>query len=131
MEDELTRFWKSDLNNGTCIGAYGALVSNPAVPQSLFDRVYGDVHMLSHLQGVANWTKLRRVRELEARRQSLEAELADARTRLAERDATIHRLNADLAEARWQCADTCTAAESHQWVLVYEQNPGSFSLAGC
>jgi hypothetical protein len=67
----------------------------------LVKRVFGDVHMLSHLVGAANRGDIRRLKLLEQEKASLsmkvERQQRQLREGFVERDATIRRLKAMLA----------------------------------
>ena len=99
----LAALWDETLKQGEIPGAYWAVLTHRQVSPELRQKVFGDVHMLSHLVGAANRADIRRLVALEAEnaemreraeRQQLRAqELAD------ERDQTIARLRLDLAHA--------------------------------
>ena len=99
----LAALWDEALKQGEIPGAYWAVLTHRQVTPELRQRVFGDVHMLSHLVGAANRADIRRLVALEAEnaelreraeRQQLRAqELAD------ERDQTIARLRLELAQA--------------------------------
>jgi len=99
----LTALWDDALKQGEIPGAYWAVLTHRQVTPELRQKVFGDVHMLSHLVGAANRADIRRLVALEAEnaelreraeRQQLRAqELAD------ERDQTIARLRLELAHA--------------------------------
>jgi hypothetical protein len=102
----LTLLWNEAMQQGEVPGAYWAVLTHRDVTSELRQRVFGDVHMLSHLVGAANRADIRRLVALEhenaelrerADRQQLRAqELAD------ERGRAIARLEQELAEARSQ-----------------------------
>ena len=56
--------WQESLKQGDIPGAYWAALTHPAATDELVKRVFGDVHMLSHLVGAANRADIRRLREL-------------------------------------------------------------------
>jgi hypothetical protein len=100
-ENALTMLWEDALNRGDIPGAYWALLTHPAATDKLVKRVFGDVHMLSHLVGAANRADIRRLKLLEQEKASLatkvERQQRQLREGFLERDATIRRLNAMLA----------------------------------
>ncbi len=99
-EADLTSLWQ-DLNaSGNIAGAYWAFLSHGHVPQSVSTRVFGDVHMLSHVLGRVTHADAAAVSSLKARVEDLEARLL----RGAERS---HGMAAD--RDRWR--DRCTALE--------------------
>jgi Uncharacterized protein conserved in bacteria (DUF2325) len=99
----LAALWDDALKRGDIPGAYWALLSHPAATSTLTRRVFGDVHMLSHLVGAANRADIRRLRQLEAENAALNARLERQQRQLrdgfVERDGTIRRLNEALARS--------------------------------
>ncbi|MDG4597715.1 MAG: DUF2325 domain-containing protein [Candidatus Contendobacter sp.] len=95
--------WDVALNSGDIAGAYWALITQSTVPNSVLDRVYGEVHMLSHLSGASIRVDLQELNRLRRRCPELETQLADAkvtaRRRLAEQEDAITALNKRLARA--------------------------------
>jgi CBS domain-containing protein len=91
------------MKRGDIPGAYWATLTHPAATEELVKRVFGDIHMLSHLVGAANRADIRRLRALEEDNATLAAKLERQQRHLrdgfVERDATIRRLNAALARA--------------------------------
>src|SRR5262245_61701864 len=64
--DEVYALWEDALRRGRVPGAYWALLTHPGVPEELREVACGDVHMLSHLVGVAKRPDLQRLTVLEA-----------------------------------------------------------------
>jgi len=95
--------WDTALGAGDIAGAYWALITRPDVPSPVLDRVYGEVHMLSHLSGASIRVDLQELNRLKRRCPELETQLADARIaarrRLAEREDASAALNKRLAQA--------------------------------
>jgi len=89
----LLRRWEQATNAGDIPGPYWAMLSHPAICDSIEIRVHGEVHMLSHIAGAANCADFKRLRRLES--ESLEvggrAKTAELklRQRLKERDEKI------------------------------------------
>ncbi len=100
----LERFWKESVACGEVAGAYWTLVTDPRASKSLLFRIYGDVHMLSHLSGASVRLDLQALDRLRRRIPKLEHELAATRTELLRRvqkkDQTIQILNKRLASLR-------------------------------
>lgn len=102
----LDGLWQEFKASGRIAGGYWALLSHRHVPQDLRARVFGEVHMMSHLQGSA-------VRDHAARLDQLERDNAELRDRLnratrsaqeaqagvEERDRRIARLSELLSAA--------------------------------
>lgn len=101
--EEFVTCWDAALNLGEVAGAYWALITQSTVPNSVLDRVYGEVHMLSHLSGASIRVDLQALNWLRRRCPELETQLADAKTatrrRLAEQEDAIAVLNKRLARA--------------------------------
>jgi hypothetical protein len=58
-------FWDDAVKRGDIPSAYWAVLTHPATTHELVKRVFGEVHMLSHLVGAANRADIRRLRQLE------------------------------------------------------------------
>ena len=101
-EAELAALWDAAMKGGDIPGAYWAVLTHPLSTDQLTRRVFGDVHMLSHLVGATNRADIRRLRELQEQNAAL-MERVDATQRrlrddVSERDRTIQRLNEQLAQ---------------------------------
>jgi hypothetical protein len=94
-EAELIRLWEEEFDGGRVAGAYWAFMSGAHVPSSLGTRIFGDVHMLSHVLGRVTHQNASRASEFQARLDDLEAKLL----RQAERHRQIV-LERDAARAR-------------------------------
>ncbi len=99
--DELAALWREALNGGDIPGAYWAILTHPVSSDKLTRRVFGDVHMLSHLVGATNRADIHRLRELEQQNTALVEKIDSQQKRLrgdlAERDETIRGLRNLLA----------------------------------
>jgi len=95
-EQALTQLWEERLRQGEVPGAYWAVLTHRDVTADLRQRVFGDVHMLSHLVGAANRADIRRLVALEAENAELRDKLEQQQLRsqqlLDERDAATARL---------------------------------------
>ncbi len=94
-ESELARLWEEEFDSGRVAGAYWAFMSGAHVPAALSTRIFGDVHMLSHVLGRVTHQNASRASELQARLDDLESKLL----RQAERHRQIV-LERDAARAR-------------------------------
>ena len=94
--DDLLELWDESLNQGDIPGPYWAALTHPAASQDIVTRVFGDVHMLSHLVGAANRADIRRLHQLEADNRELAAKVGRQQRQLhegfVERDRTIREL---------------------------------------
>ena len=103
-EASLAQMWDASLKQGDVPGAYWALLTHRDATTELQQRVFGDVHMLSHLVGAANRADIRRLVAFEAEnaelREALERQQLRTQHVLEERDAAIAELQrVNLREA--------------------------------
>ncbi len=56
-EEDLKRLWSESLEKGDVPGPFWALMSHPCLTSSLLIQAFGEVHMLSHLNGATNHAK--------------------------------------------------------------------------
>lgn len=95
-EASLDRAWQQAWGQGDIPGAYWALVTHKAVTPALLQRVFGEVHMLSHLMGAANRHELKRFVALEKENaelhERLDREAGRRQEALRERDELAERL---------------------------------------
>ncbi len=81
-------------------GAYWAIATHPLASEALFNEVFGDIHMLSHLVGAANRADLKRLLELEQEKDFLLEQLNSTRRQMrdgwAARDKELQELRALL-----------------------------------
>ena len=85
--DELGRQWTEALAAGDIPGPYWAILTHPHTDDALAERMFSDVHMLSHLVGASNRADIRVLRELEAENIEFRDGLAREKRRAAERSA--------------------------------------------
>ena len=99
----LVTYWEDALKRGDVPGAYWATLTHPVATDDTIRRVFGDVHMLSHLVGAANRADIRRLRALEAETTALAAKIDKQQLQLRDgfvaRDETIRSLKAALVRA--------------------------------
>jgi len=111
----LAALWDDAVKRGDIPGAYWAVLSHPAATDDLVKRVFGEVHMLSHLVGAANRAEIRRLRRLEQDNAALAATVERQQRQLRDgftaRDETIRRLTATLARKSGEDRATAAAVE--------------------
>jgi hypothetical protein len=73
---ELGALWDQASEDGDIAGAFWALLTLPNVPEEFLQRVYGEVHMCSHLAGHTNRSAQRELATLRRRVTELEETLA-------------------------------------------------------
>jgi hypothetical protein len=104
-ETALRGLWDDAVKRGDIPGAHWAVLSHPAATDALMRRVFGDVHMLSHMVGAANRADIRRLRQLEEENAALSAKLDAQQRQLRDgftaRDEKIRLLN-EASAAPWR-----------------------------
>jgi hypothetical protein len=112
-ENALRELWEEALKRGDIPGAYWAVLSHPAATDAIMRKVFGDVHMLSHMVGAANRADIHRLCQLEEQNAALsakvEAQQLQLRDGFTERDNKIRMLNEALS---WALAQAPASAES-------------------
>jgi len=112
---DLLALWEESLKQGDIPGAYWAVLTHPVTTEAVVKRVFGDVHMLSHLVGAANRADIRRLRQLEQENAALlikiERQQRQLRDGFAVRDQSIRRLNEMLARQDNEQPDQSDLAE--------------------
>jgi len=102
-ENDLTRAWEEALEAGDIPGPFWALMSHPDTPARLAERMFADVHMLSHLVGASNRADIRRLGELEEHlaqvREDRDRERRHHAERMAEKSRRIEILEGKLVES--------------------------------
>lgn len=100
-EAKLGALWQEASSVGDIPGAYWAVLSHGFVSEKLTKRVFGEVHMLSHLVGAANRADIRRLADLEAENAALRAKIERQQEQIRDvaqtRDAKIADLTKLLA----------------------------------
>ncbi|WP_417782069.1 DUF2325 domain-containing protein [Terasakiella pusilla] len=100
---ELEQKWVEALHNGDISGAFWSVMTHPNASMDLLAQVYGEVHMLSHLEGAANRADHREIANLRGACDHLRTELDDlhktSRKAISKRDHLIGNLKADLKQA--------------------------------
>lgn len=94
----LARLWDEALQAGEVPGAYWAVLTHRQATPALRQRVFGEVHMLSHQLGASHRAELRRLAALEAEHAEARVRAERQQQRLltlaAERDAALAELGA-------------------------------------
>ncbi len=98
----LTTAWEQALADGDIPGPFWAIMSHPETPATLAERMFADVHMLSHLVGSSNRADIRRLAELEEEsaqsREERNRERRHHAERMAEKTRIIEGLQQRLAD---------------------------------
>src|SRR5215468_11191001 len=102
-EGALRQLWDDAVKRGDIPAAYWAVLTHPAATDAMMRKVFGDVHMLSHMVGAANRADIRRLRQLEEENAALSAKLEAQQRQLRDgfiaRDEKIRLLNEALSRA--------------------------------
>ncbi|MGH6815611.1 MAG: hypothetical protein ACREC6_07900, partial [Hyphomicrobiaceae bacterium] len=102
--DALGALWNGEARAGRVPPAYWAFLSAGHVPASLKTRIFGEVHMLSHVLGRSTHMLAARTLELDRRAAGLAERLHRETDRhasaLTRRDAEIARLGGELSRSR-------------------------------
>ena len=98
--EDLEALWQAAQEAGNIPGMYWAILSHPIASRSLRDRMFSDVHMISHLVGASNRADIRRLSTLEEKVAALEEKLSKQHRRnhlkLCEKNNEIRQLRAKL-----------------------------------
>ncbi len=128
-EADVARLWDAAVQRGEIPGAYWSVLTHPLTGEALIKRVFGEVHMLSHLVGAANRADIRRLRELEEENAALRAKAQrqqdQIRDAVTAREAEIRHLNLLLAGAVAAAADTtrgAAASDEHAGLSMLVEN---------
>jgi len=73
---ELAALWETEQEAGRIAGAYWAFLSHGHVPKELGNRIFGEVHMLSHVLGRVTRQSLQQASTLQSQVDDLQARLA-------------------------------------------------------
>ena len=107
--------WDEAVESGDIAGAYWALVTHPRAPDALLDRVYGEVHMLSHLAGAAVRVDMPELDRLRCLIPILTKRLADTESKvkaqISEKDNTIRQLHDRLRQTEGAAQALASARE--------------------
>src|SRR5262245_51511599 len=99
---EIEGLWRGLAAGGDAAGAYWGAMSHPLCTHELQWRLFGEIHMLSHLLGAARGEVLCRAHELEKACASLDVKLAqlkhDHRGALKERRGLVDELAVERRE---------------------------------
>lgn len=80
--EQLATLWDEAVKSGDIAAAYWALITFPNILKSLNDRIYGEVHMLSHLSGSTARIDMQQHHQLQQVTQTLTQQLAQSNTKI-------------------------------------------------
>ncbi|RZA06184.1 MAG: DUF2325 domain-containing protein, partial [Proteobacteria bacterium] len=110
----LGALWEDALRSGDIPGAYWALLTHRHATNALRKKVFGDVHMLSHLVGAANRADIRRLVALEHANADLRERIERQQESLVaqERETLAVQRDLEAAQAALQQAQTLASAHA-------------------
>lgn len=90
--------WKEEVRKGQVAAAFWAIVTRLDVPPAIVARVFGEVHMMSHLQAAEVRTELKEVAAWRRQLQELERRLVRSRQQVATQRQVATELRRQLQE---------------------------------
>jgi hypothetical protein len=97
---ELEDFWNSSLEMGNIPSPYWALLTHPKCNENLSEKMFADVHMLSHLVGASNRADISRLQDQETELTRLERKIDQQRkkftTKIYSKEFKIQELKKKL-----------------------------------
>lgn len=105
-DQDLAGFWAEALAAGDIPGPYWAILSHPSASDALCERMFADVHMLSHLVGASNRADIRRLQTLDEDVADLKEKLAHEQARHRERLGQKEKVIGNLRDKLRQMAAT-------------------------
>ena len=103
-EAELHEFWVGALNSGDIPGPYWSILSHPSSTIELAERMFADIHMLSHMVGASNRADINKLQMVEENLAKIEERTNRHRRQhiknLATRDATINALRSEIQQTQ-------------------------------
>lgn len=96
--NELEQAWEEAVHEGEVAAAYWAIATRADAPSSLIKHIFGEVHMMSHLQGAQSRLDLKELAQLRDDYRQL-------KERLSEREILLARTKWERDEARLQAAE--------------------------
>jgi hypothetical protein len=108
--EELVTLWEAEYDAGRIAGAYWAFLSYNHVPFELVFRIFGEVHMLSHVLGRVTHETASRAADMQLRIDELEARLE----RMTQRQKTLVAARDKAISEVHLLRDQIIARETHQ-----------------
>lgn len=98
--EAMEMFWDEAIKQDQLPDVYWALLTHPLASLSLVDKMYGDVHMLSHLSGASVRIDMERLRRLEVEKKSFDKtirnEVLEAKKKASQQAKVIQKLEQQL-----------------------------------
>lgn len=100
--EALLALWDDARHKGNIPGPFWAVITHPETDKTVADKVFADIHMLSHLVGASNRADIRGLSELEKKNADLKEEIVKERRRFRE---ALGKREAATAEAEKRLAN--------------------------
>lgn len=106
LEDDaaIRNHWEEALKAGDIPGPYWALLTDPRVCSKFCERMFADVHMLSHLVGASNRADIRQLQTLEEENDALWSKMRRMvhrhRDRISAKNAALQAAEEEASRAR-------------------------------
>ncbi|MFA4902430.1 MAG: DUF2325 domain-containing protein [Desulfobaccales bacterium] len=125
---ELNLAWQEALKEGQIAGAFYAITTREDTPKNVLNEVFGDIHMMSHLQGAEARAELKeygqlrqtnellqdRVKRLTGQVEAVKIEREEYKRRLTHKEAELADLGRKLAHLEQELVSLNTGQEIHQ-----------------
>jgi len=95
-DDTILALWTEMADAGNIPGAFWSVMRHQCASEQLLAKIYGEVHMLSHLVGASTRADLSRLAETQAKVDRLESALAERKTVLRDAVAVWKRRTMEL-----------------------------------
>lgn len=92
-DEAFVDYWQTAVDNGFVPGAYWALITHPYLPTSMEMRIFGDVHMMSHICGASHRGDAREIAEARREKADLARRLTGV---IGERSDEIARQRTEI-----------------------------------
>lgn len=110
--DKFTEAWQQAVSDGDIAGMFWALLSHPHTDAALTNKIYQQVHMLSHLQGHSQRSTLRRCANLENQLSALQQQTKRQKQQFQEQEQ--HHQQQELLYQAQQKALEAIQQQSYQ-----------------
>jgi hypothetical protein len=94
-DEAFMAYWDTAVDSGLAPGAYWALVTHPALPIAVEGRVYGEIHMMSHMCGASNRGDARAIAEAQRAKGEIARRLT---SQVADRDRRIEAMSEEIQQ---------------------------------
>lgn len=124
-DDAIKNHWEEALSAGDIPGPYWAMLTDPRVCSKLCERMFADVHMLSHLVGASNRADIRQLQSLEEENDALWRKMQRMvhrhRNKVAVKNAALEEADAEINRVR--AAHVPASLNTHRTVAQLSIEP--------